>query len=693
MCPNHLEHSEPDDGSDAGGWCCAADKNQPFVVFCHHDHCGDLCTWDFIRLFEDRLKDGDAVLPDEFSTLSEALCNEIFYPEIDGETLQVHPSDYGATKKIDLKFLSTLKKVEVAFKNAAENEQAGDLDFISLFAGVAKAGNKSGATKRLKELFKADGRYNNSELVSLKAQAKSLLAEANAAVAAEEREQQKAEALEAMDGELDFAHPSWDIAAPLGSTLKEAIATLNKRWRVVSVGGKVRLVRVPDPANLLANTVVIETMSKPDFVMFHADRCVLVKKNWVNPALIFADSAQRYSTFEFTPPPLAASENAYNLYRGRKLIALQGDCEILKHFIHHTVCRDRDNLFRYVWLYLAHLVQRPGEKAQTAIVSRGPGGCGKSSFGILMERLVAPYSLTISDEEHVTGRFAGQHLCTALVAVCTEALFAGDPKVNGKIKNLVTAETILVEPKGLPVVVMPSYTRFFFDSNNERVVPIDGNGSERRYLVMEINDDHKDDHAYFDLVYEQLYGDGLAALVWELENYDPSSDGLSWGDLRTAPATPERRKMRWHSMRPVERAIIRMIEDGGVTMKTESGQTFRYSFEDGKAIRLPQAELRRFLGASMNRFEAKDGDIADLMIEIFGEFVTDAQGSEHVMVKTLRGTIDCEEYISGAEATGDEWDKLKRTKVRCFEFPPVGILMKALSERYNRTIGDSGIRE
>jgi len=159
---------------------------------------------------------------------------------------------------------------------------------------------------------------------------------------------------------------------------------------------------------------------------------------------------------------------------------------------------------------------------------------------------------------------------------------------------------------------------------------------------------------------------------------------LSWGDLRTAPDTPERRKMRWHSMRPVERAIIRMIEDGSVTMKTESGQTFRYTFEDGKSIRLPQSELRRFLGASMNRFEAKDGDIADLMNEIFGEFVTDAHGCEHAMVKTPRGTIECEEYISSAATTGDDWDKVKRTKVRCFEFPPVETLMKALSERYNR---------
>ncbi len=689
MCPNHVEHSEPDDGSDAGGWCSATDGEQPFVVFCHHAHCNELRTWDFIRLLEDRLEDGDAVLPDEFSSLSEMLCDEIFYPEIDGETMTVHPSDYGAAQKIEVAFLSTPKKVEAAFHKVAANENAGDLDFVALFAGVLKAGNKSSAVKRLKDLLKADGRYNNSEIASLKAQAKPMLSDAKAAAAAKEQEQLQAGALEALDAEDDLSHPSWDIAAPLGASLQEAIATLNKRWRIVSVGGKVRLVRVPDASKLLANTVSIESMSKPDFEMFHQDRCVLVKEKLVNPASVFVKFAQRYSAIEFAPPPAIINENAYNLYRGRQLQEKQGDCQLLKDFIFHTVCCGRDELFRIVWLVLAHLVQRPGAKIPIAIVLRGLGGCGKSTFGLLLEHLVAPYSVTIAEEEHLTGRFAGQHLCTSLVAICTEALFAGDPKINGKIKNLVTSETIMVEPKGLPVIVMASRTFFFFDSNSERVVPIDGNGSERRYLVMEINDHHKDDREYFDAIYDQLNGDGMAALLWELENYDPAVDGLSWGHLRTAPDTPERRKMRWHSMRPVERAVIRMIEDGSVTMKTESGQTFRYMFEEGKPIRLPQSELRRSFGASMNRFEAKDGDIGELMNELFGDVVTDDQGCEHVTVKTLRGVVECEEFVHSADAKGDEWEKVKRSKIRCLEFPPVEVLQAALSKRYNREDGSN----
>ncbi len=683
MCPNYVEHSDPDDGSDMGCWCCPTDGEKPFLIYCHHDHCRALNTWDFICKIGDRIDDGNAALPDEYNSMSEMLCDDLFYPEIDGQTLCVHPTDFGAKPNIDIPFLGSPKKVEDAFQAVKNNDHAGDANFAALFAGVAKAGNKSAALTRLEKLFSEDGRFNKNEVARLKSLAKKLAASAAEAATTKTKSELRDEALAVLESEVDdLAHPSWDIAAPLGNTMPEAIATLKKRWRIVSVGGKVRFLRVPDPAKLSTYSATLETMSKGEFELFHADRCVQVKKKSVNPASVFVDLAQRYSAIEFSPPPKMTAENGYNLYRGRQIPAVQGNAEPLKAFIRDVVCGGRNDLFDFVWLYMAHTVQRPGEKPQTAIVLRGDGGCGKSTFGLIFELLAAPYCLTISEGEHVTGRFAGQHLSTAIVAVCTEALFAGDPKVNGKIKNLVTAESILVEPKGLPPIIMPSYTRFIFDSNYERVVPIDGNGSERRYLVMEISDAHKDDHEYFDKIYKEIEGDGFAALLWELENYRPEDHGQKWSDLRTAPHTPERRKMHWHTTSRVKRAVVRMIEDGGVTMKTESGQTFRYNFETGGMFRLPQAELRRFLRSSMNEYDAKDGDILELMSELFGETVTDDDGQVYATCSTHRGAIECEEYSS--EFEGDEWKPIKRTGVRFFEFPPVELLGSAIKNRFDR---------
>ncbi|WP_299406110.1 hypothetical protein [uncultured Roseobacter sp.] len=167
MCPNHVEHSDPDDGSDMGCWCCPTDGEKPFLIYCHHDHCRELNTWDFICKIEERIEDGDAALPDEYNSLSEMLCDDLFYPEIDGQTICVHPTDYGATPKIDITFLGSPKKVEDAFRSVKSNDHAGDADFAALFAGVAKAGNKSAALKRLEKLFSEDGRFNKNDVSRL----------------------------------------------------------------------------------------------------------------------------------------------------------------------------------------------------------------------------------------------------------------------------------------------------------------------------------------------------------------------------------------------------------------------------------------------------------------------------------------------------------------------------------------------
>ena len=200
---------------------------------------------------------------------------------------------------------------------------------------------------------------------------------------------------------------------------------------------------------------------------------------------------------------------------------------------------------------------------------------------------------------------------------------------------------------------------------------------------MEINSDHQNDADYFDPIYEELNGNGINALAWELMNYDPADDGLSWSDLRTAPETPERRKMRWHSMRPVERALIRMFEDGEVSIKTESGQTVRYTFAEGERFRVPQAELRRHLTPVMNRHDAKDGDLVELIHEIVGETLLDADGTEHSTIKMLRGAIECEEHEHGT-TDDDAWTKVKRQGVRCFEFAPTELILRAISARYER---------
>ena len=169
--------------TNTGCWCCPTDGYKQFLIYCHHDHCRELNTWDFICKIEERIEDGDAVLPDEYISLSEMLCDDLFYPEIDGQTICVHPTEYGATPNIEIPFLGSPKKVADAFQTVKSNVHAGDADFAALFAGVAKAGNKSAALKRLEQLFSEDGCFNKNEVSRLKSLAKKMAASAAEAAA------------------------------------------------------------------------------------------------------------------------------------------------------------------------------------------------------------------------------------------------------------------------------------------------------------------------------------------------------------------------------------------------------------------------------------------------------------------------------------------------------------------------------
>lgn len=115
------------------------------------------------------------------------------------------------------------------------------------------------------------------------------------------------------------------------------------------IGGRFRLLYVTDPDNLSQRRVVLETMSKADFELYHIDRQVRVGKKWLNPASTFVERAKRLSVIEFAPPPVEVHANTFNLYRDREISPREGSCEHLKYFIEHTVCSGREDLFQFVW--------------------------------------------------------------------------------------------------------------------------------------------------------------------------------------------------------------------------------------------------------------------------------------------------------------------------------------------------------
>ncbi|QFT64578.1 primase-helicase family protein [Roseivivax sp. THAF30] len=688
LCPNDAAHTDAGNEEDTGCWACEAEgaDGESFVITCQHNSCSGVHTWDMIKLIEDSILDGTFALPDGWDTLSTMLCDECLHVSVvDGEEIVFDPADFGARREIEIEFIGSVHKAKRALKGVVEDGNAGEVDFAALYAGAEKAGNKIAVVQHLDAALKEHFDANTAK--RLKKMGKDMLADERSAWGQRQAAQRKEAVVEAL-ADPQPANVSLDIAEPLGDTLAEALGTLKHRFVLADVAGKFRVIRRPDLAALRDNGRTLKSIliaqTPEDFINFHKNRRVRLITDEgvqeVSPAAEFLANENRKSGVVFEPDETRLGDNEFNLYAGRTLEADPDACGLrIAHFIWDVICDRRDDLFRWLILWMAHKVQRPGEKPQSAVVVWGKGGCGKSTLGSILERLSHPHCRTLDKSEHVVGRFAGEHLATTICAICTEAAFAGDPKVARELKSLVTSPEIPVEPKGLPVMQMPSFLRLYFDSNSPHAVPIEGNGSERRYLVMKVaermfvdlEEPESERVDYWRDLYAAINGPEMGGFLHALLKITPEDLGLKWDDVRRPPSTPERDGMRWQSLRPAQRALALILEAGEIElMGADFAQT--HTFGPDEPIRLPIAALREYLVSKGNRHNANDNDPEALALETFAEIVA----GDLRMVTTGRGKLTG--MIDGKPASAGN------DNVRWIEFPSRRVMVEEIASRFNR---------
>lgn len=660
----YSHHEKKTDPDDAG--CAVTEGDDGSLIYCHHAHCSHLRTWDMIRLIEQAILDGHAVLPDEYSTLSQLLCDSSFFPEIDGEAFEFDPADYGVIEKVELKHIGTPRKLEKAFKAVIKNERAGDDHFAALYAGMKMAGNKGPTVKKMNELMLTVTRFTANDRKALQKRGAQL-------IAAEYQKPNK---------EDGTPHPSMNISDPLGDSMADADATLHKRFRVVNVGGKMRILQVTDPADAGAANNLMALWSLNEFINFHADRRIKIERDgqviWLDPAKNFAFAAQRYSGVVFAPGDAPCEANDYNIFCGLKVQPKAGDCERLKKFIKEIICDDDQDVYKWVMLWMAHMLQRPHEKPGTALVLHGKGRCGKGVFGKLLRALVSPYGTLALQPEHVVGQFAGPSLATSLLLTSEEAVFAGNPAVSNVVKGMITAERMRVEAKGIQSFEMDSYLRIVFDSNDDLVVKIEGNGSEWRYCVMKIAESRYKDTEYFKGIVEDIEGEAMAALAYELFRYAPKSPGLTWDAVRLAPETDARRRMAHQSYTPATRELLSAVEYGGFDAKDVSGTVFRTTFNEDLPTRVAISDLKLFLAPHIKKLDANEGKPLTLIAKVFGEGFQ-INCVEYSFIKS-KGAVDSVAAIWKEKDEPMTWEDVSARNLWYIEFPPLTAMRARMKE-------------
>lgn len=597
QCPNAAQHSDPEDDT-----CGLFAGDDSWGFNCFHNHCAHLSTFEMLALIEEAILAGEIALPDEYTRFSEMLCDPVYYPD---DVFDGVPEDFGG--HLPVKSLRTADAVQQAFDVVLANEESGEDDYIRLYAGVAKGGSKTKPREKLAELMAEHTTYKHNDLTRFEKAGREFVEEEEDREVEGDRRQAVAKA----DPNAEGVNVSMDSAAPLGSDMKTSLGTLRRRYAPADVNGKYRIVRRPDLSAMgseFDSTVVYYLPS--EFVALHEDRPVINKKGEVEyPAEIFLKTEPRKSAVVFGPPPVEVKDTALNTYMGRLLTSKKGDWDTIEAFILDVICDGDQGKYNWLILWMAHMVQRPGEKPGTAVVAHGPGGIGKGTFARILMRLAAPHAMYLEKEGHVTGQFAGDHLSVCVLACVTEAVFGKSPKVASELKAMIDSPTVSVEAKGLPVHTAMSFLRMYFDSNEKVPIRIEGNGSERRYFVLKVSDARQKDSKYFTELRTAIDGDEMAAFLHYLELYSPADAGFTWNDVREAPETPERLEMAGHSMNPAMRRLKEVIEDGEVTMRGEDGARETYLAKDGK-LRVPRAHFRGYIGEVADARNSDETDIA-----------------------------------------------------------------------------------
>lgn len=267
------------------------------------------------------------------------------------------------------------------------------------------------------------------------------------------------------------------------------------------------------------------------------------------------------------------SDNFFNLWRGFDLApdgesAKAGRRAKYSVFWDHlltNVCSGNADHAEWMFAWFAHMIQRPRERAGTAIVLRGGEGVGKTKIGEVIGSLFSSHYFLVDEPRYLTGNF-NAHMASCILLQVDEGFWAGDKGAEGRLKGLITAPVQMIESKGIDPIRLRNYVRIMFSSNEDWVVPVGLDG--RRFAVFDVANHVQRNFEYFGEMERELREGGRAALLADLLDYD--LDAPAAPNVRLVPKTAALLEQKIRSFDPVTSWWFQRLCDGTTTHRAGS---------------------------------------------------------------------------------------------------------------------------
>lgn len=354
---------------------------------------------------------------------------------------------------------------------------------------------------------------------------------------------QGSKAPEALFSKVD---PAAVVAGPEWSSAEHRqLHEVNEQYAFVIAGGGSHILWETTDAE---DKPVLEHLATSAFHMKHAARKIQLgtKPQKLTDVWMEWPARRSYDGLVFMPegtPP----ERFYNIWRGFAVEPAPAGAE------HDGVKMWREHLYQNVangiqgdglWLerWLAHIVQRPGEKPHTAVVMQGPKGIGKNALIERFGALLGQHFMVASNRRYLLSNFNG-HLERMLLFTLDEAFWSGDKASESTLKDLVTGQKHVIEHKGKEPYTVANKTRIAILGNEDWVVP--ASHDERRFAVYKVGSGRQGQPQWFDRMRLLLEAGGYCVLLRHLMSIDltgfnpnvaPNTEGLREQKHASLPA-------------------------------------------------------------------------------------------------------------------------------------------------------------
>lgn len=384
-----------------------------------------------------------------------------------------------------------------------------------------------------------------------------------------------------------------------------AIAELNEKHAIVRAGQTYILTEKEHP---VFGGKDFDLESKQSFKMYYEDENIVCWDGKIkNKADVWLKSPQRrkYRNIVFDPKMTteeAEKKGCYNYWQGFAKDSKKGDCSFYWDHMRENICANNYEAFEYLFKWCAYTFQYP-DQVHSSIVLIGPQGVGKNSFVEPLGVLLGAHYVLLSNIGELTSNF-NFHLKNAVLIHANEAFWGGHRKDVSTLKSMITEDMCLIEGKGKDRIMVRNYKHIILSSNEEWPVQLDPD--DRRFFVLRVSAAHKEDHAYFKAIKDQLDNGGYEALLYDLLNADVSDF-----NPRKPPSSPFSFDLKMRGASSMQRYLYDMLledslrlGDGEVIPKQDAFQYYKdWCIENGERVQNRSefgSELKKFLPSVRN---------------------------------------------------------------------------------------------